>query len=286
MALEEANRQIQNVQVWANNDGQISQEQWDSISKTAAFVPFNFTEACFQLELYVIVLRVVFGDDHDIYTNYSEFIQVLLESGVWLEFTNMMVATYPQAALAPALIIFYVHHTVRYWVKQQLRSDTRVPFPDMLAELNECLRKRNPRYFMPEFTNHQFFKNFIASATTTGEGRGGGGGGGGGGGDRTRENQRSKQVKNPNMDPRYRADNEWAKKFRELKIGERRAELMAEDPKICPPAGEDGDDESCLNWHFKGICNTGCRRKKDHKDPGESRKQELFEYARIAVPPL
>ena len=87
---------------------------------TTAFVPLTFEEARFQLELYVIVLRVVFGNDHDVYVKYNKFIKVLLSNSVWMRFTNLMLSKYPQPALAPALIIFCVHHTVRSWVTQQL----------------------------------------------------------------------------------------------------------------------------------------------------------------------
>ena len=105
------------------------------------------------------------------------------------------------------------------------------------------------------------------------------------GGTRSRNNDdRSKnEVKNSNLDLRFKANTEFGKAVRACKIGEQRRELLQESVAICVPPDGNGN-KRCLNWHLKGKCNKTCNRASDHVALNVTSKLDMFNYAQQMCP--
>ena len=90
-----------------------------------------------------------------------------------------------------------------------------------------------------------------------------------------------KLVKNPNLDPRFTANNAFAKKCKQRKITEGIAQAKTQG-KCIPvvPNREAGDNERCLSWHIKGSCYDDCRKKYDHISLPTDAKKEMYNFAR------
>ena len=75
----------------------------------------------------------------------------------------------------------------------------------------------------------------------------------------------NKQIKNPNVDPRFQTNTIFGQKFHEQNITNEIEDAKAKNNCIPVVLGHpDGDNKRFLSWHMKGTCYSGCKKGYKH----------------------
>ena len=256
------------------------------LAPASAKLPTALHEALDSLRRTIVFLRVWFGRTHPVTSTYENFTRRLEGNGSLIY--SYQPANGTHRALVPALILKYAALRTSFWFRQQERSATPVPFPDLEQLFVDiaCQCRWEPETFAPSLTHR--LQPFTPGPPPT---------------PAPTPAPAPVPPSTPSPSPRpptgapppapsqnptprsndrlsndtYRSD--LFQEFKDLGIANGKLLRMLQANSIALPTSPIAPaTTSCLAWHIKGECNTNCRRNADHAAYTDAQNQELHTW--------
>lgn len=242
-----------------------------TITKTKAYTPATFSESRMQIEGFQDFLGSFIRTAHPQRQEYTKCVKYMCSKIP--EFKHLITAKYGKAG--PALLAFVFHNAQRQWFQDQYEADFWVKAFKLYDKLRSFIENQKVEDLVPYFRHINELTLLVNgspfSALTQQDGL------------MARHplgDATWKLVNNPNLDPRFTANNAFVKKCKQRKITEGIAQEKTQG-KCIPvvPNREARDNERCLLWHIKGSCYDNFRKKYDHVLLPNNAKEEIHNYA-------
>lgn len=260
----------------STHEGVISVSDMLNVNNVKGFAPSNWDEVELQVSEYRCPLQVLIGIPHELYVEYDAAVSLLLSKRMWRLWKTKMTAQFGVGALGPILTVYLFDHYVQNYFSE-LAEVGKATVPPLKSLIERFFMHKKVEDIIPDYSTIPLLRDFNNKKGTTPAADTGG--------TRSRNNNdKSKnEVKNTDLDLRFKAPTVFGKAVRACKIGERRNELLQESVPICVPTDGNGN-ERCLNWHLKGKCNKTRDRASDHIALNDTSKLDMFNYAQQMCP--
>jgi hypothetical protein len=236
---------------------------------TRTKLPRTLTEATISYGNFRVALHVLLGDQHPVTRAYDLFWNTWNASQAHL--LNIRTRT---PGLFPALTVRWIQLRISFWFGQQALTNANVAAPDFVQLLRE-IRLQAPwePYFPDRYLGAPppvevtprptVVASRAASSTVPTSGSATGAGGSGGSNPTRGTLERKSSPLNQAFQP-----------FVDLNLRVRDV-LQRAGPANRVPMNANGV-EMCMSYHLKGMCNTNCSRRGDHRDHTPAEDQALL----------
>jgi hypothetical protein len=236
---------------------------------TRTKLPRTLTEATISYGNFRVALHVLLGGQHAVTRAYDAFWSTWNASQAHL--LNIRTRT---PGLFPALTVRWIQLRVSFWFGQQALTNANVAAPDFVQLLRE-IRLQTPwePYFPDRYLGAPPAAEAASRSSATAPRAGpapatssGGAAGGAGAGSNAQTRGTLERKSSPL--------NQAFQPFVDLNLRVRDV-LQRAGPSNRVPTNSSGV-EMCMSYHLKGMCNTNCSRRGDHRDHTPAEDQALL----------